>query len=244
MIKNHQGKKIKMRSLILILSAVLLIGCEGFAPVINDDTPRHSEEYLYSTIAELNNKMMLDKLNNRYVRVDADFGYMFYYHDFSGYPSDQWVRLSVTENSARYENLMLPRSKLDKYFNLLKGEPVTIFAKAMVCARRSAVGNTISDEIILNVLEIKRRLAKKVITFPDISDWKLINFREQDGVEVKTYQKNKKFITVYYEGGKPTSFWQSPVPKGQNMITYCDKDYDGIFETVLTNNTNCYYLGK
>jgi len=105
-------------------------------------------------------------------------------------------------------------------------------------------GEKSHDEIALNVTAIQRRLSKEKITFPDLTGWELIHIREQDGVEVKTYQHDGEYITVYYEAGTPTGYWKAPVPHGQNMTTYCDKNGDGIFETILTNNPNCYYSGR
>lgn len=233
-----------MRTLILFLFIITLISCESSGLIMRKTPPLKPEEYFYLPIDKLTNKMLLDEVKNKYVRVDADFGYVFYYQDVRGYPSDKWIRISVMKDSIRYENVMVPKSEADKYFNLLTGEPITIYAKTAVCSLRSFPGNKSSNEIVLNVTEIKRRLSKEVIRFPDITDWKLVNFREQDWVVVKTYQNDQKYITVYYEAGKPTGFWKAPVPQGQNMTTYCDKDSDGSFETLLTNNLNCYYLGK
>lgn len=234
----------KMRVSILFLSLIALISCGSTSFTMRETPPLTFEEYTYLPIDKLTNKMLLDELKNKDVRVDADFGYIFYYHDLNGYPSDKWIRISVIKDSIRYENVMVPKSEAEKYFNLLKGEPITIYAKIKVCSLESSSVNRGSDEIVLNVTEIKRRLSKEIIMFPDITGWKLINFRQQDGVVVKTYQNDHTYITAYYESGKPTGFWIAPVPQGQNMTTYCDKDGDGIFETLLTNNLNCYYSGK
>lgn len=234
----------KMRVAILFLCLIAFINCGSSSAIMRETPPVPSEEYIYLPIDKLTNKMSLDELKNKHVRVDADFGYIFYYQDLNEYPSDKWIRISVIKDSIRYENVMVPKSEAGKYFNLLKGEPITIYAKVEVCSLGSSPMDRSSDEIALNVTEIKRRLSKEIITFPDIKDWKLINFREQDGIVVKTYQNDHKYITAYYEAGKPTGFWRAPVPQGQNMTTYCDKDGDGIFETLLTNNINCYYSGK
>jgi hypothetical protein len=242
--EKARKRRRKMRVLILFLSIITLISCVSSGFIMRGTPPLKSEDYIYLPIDKLTNKMLLDEIKNKYVRVDADFGYIFYYQDVNGYPSDKWIRISAMKDSIRYENVMVPKSEADKYFNLLKGEPITIYAKAAICSLRSSPGNRSSDEIVLNVTEIKRRLSKEVIRFPDITDWKLINSREQDGVVVKTYQNDQKYITAYYEAGKPTGFWKAPVSQGQNMTTYCDKDNDGIFETLLTNNLNCYYSGK
>lgn len=233
-----------MRALILVLFIIILVGC-GTLSLTSRYVPKPKlDDYIDLPFDKLVNRTFLDEVKNNYVRIDADFGYMFLSQDIDGYPAEEWIRINIIKDSMRYDNVMVPKSEAETYFNLLRGEPVTIYAKTTVWLLRSFAGIKNPDEIALNVTGIQRRRSKEVVRFPDITGWKLINGREQDGVEVKTYQNDGKSITVYYEEGKPTGYWKAPIPQGQNMTAYCDKDGDGIFETVLTNNPNCYYLGK
>lgn len=232
-----------MKLLILIVALITLVSCGSSGLITRETLPSHCEKYVYLPFEKLTDESFCDELHNKYVRVDADFGYIFLYQDVKGHPSDQWIRLSVRKGSMRYDNIMVPRSESDGYFNLLQGEPITIYAKTTVWSSKSLQGEKSHDEIALNVTAIQRRISKEKNTFPDLTGWELIHFREQDGVEVKTYQHDREYITVYYEGGNPTGYWKAPA-HGQNMTTYCDKDGDGAFETVLTNNPNCYYSGR
>lgn len=233
-----------MRTLLLVLSIISLVGCGILNLNAREMQQFNYDEYINLSFDKLSGKMLLDEVTYRYVRIDADFGYLFNYQDISGYPADRWIRMCITKDSMRYDNVMVPKSEADKYFSLLKGEPITIFAKTTVWSARSFTDMKNIDEIALSVTRIERRLTKEVVRFPDITHWKLIDAREQDGVQVKKYQKDGETVTVYYEGEKPTGFWKAPIHRGQNMTTYCDKDGDGIFETILTNNPNCYYTGR
>lgn len=227
-----------MRVFLSVIMVLTLFGCA--TPVVTTQTvpPPKLDEYVDLPFNKFINRMFLDEVKDKYIKLDADFGYVHQAPRVGGYPAEEWVRIQIIKGATGFDNVMVPKSEADLVFDLMRGEPITIYAKTTVW-HMSYKGTRQPDEIALRVTKIERRKSEKVVTFPDITGWKLVNIKNQNGVEVKTYHNDGNTITVSYIGSRPIGFWKAPIPQGQNMTTFCDKDGDGIFETILTNNPNC-----
>jgi len=80
-------KKNEITDSVFSITALISCGSSGFIP--REVPPPQFEEYVYLPIEKLTKEIFFTETQNKYVCVDADFGYIFLYHDVRGFPSDQ-----------------------------------------------------------------------------------------------------------------------------------------------------------
>ncbi|WP_419663175.1 uncharacterized protein Dvar_36010 [Desulfosarcina variabilis str. Montpellier] len=230
----------KKFSVVSVVALIILTGCAAQSPIVKTQqvAPPSFDEYVNIPFKKFTNRMFLNDVKDKYIRLDADFGYLYDATRVGGYPSEEWVRIQIIKDSIGFDNVMVPKSESDLIFELMRGEAITIYGKTTVWSS-SYKGIKQPDEIAIRVTKVERRKSQNSTTIPDITGWEMVNIQNHNDLEIKTYHNGGKTIIIQYKGGQPIGFWKAPIPQGQAMTTYCDKDGDGNFETVLTNNPYC-----
>ena len=139
-----------MKLILTLITLITMFGCG--APLVSTKTvpPPTFDEYVDLPFNKFINRIYLDEVKNKYIKLDADFGGLWQTQNVSGYPPDKWVRISIIKGNIRFDDVMVPISEADLAFDLIRGESIAIYGKTTVW-HSSYKGLKQPDRIALNV---------------------------------------------------------------------------------------------